>query len=572
MAVFFNGRLWISPATMSVVDDSALANQNLTVGNVVAIIGQSTGGQPNTALTFGNPTDAMNTLRSGELLTAVLKAFDPSAQTNGPSKVVAIRVNPALQSSLTLLDSLSAPVINLSSTDYGLYTNQIKVKVEAASTQGKKLTTQLGNAYYTQDNVYRNAFSIQYTGAQDSANMSITGTTLTLFAPVGTAVATIDLNSYPTIQQLVDRINVVTGFTAAVLDGNGAQAALNALDYVTTQDVKTALYTVTANLQAVVDWFNGLSEPFVTAARVANAGTIPANIPFTYLTGGSDGTVSNTNWSNAFTTLQTVDAQWIVPVTGDQSIVAMGDAHCAYMSNIARMERRQIAGMLLGTTDAAAITAAKALNSDRTSLTHIGFYDYDPITGALTLFPSYILAAAIAGAFSGSNPGTALTNKSLKVRGLERLLKNPVDTDPLIQGGVLAVESTNTGYKVVKSITTWLTNTNYNRVEVSVGVALDFVSRNVRQALDVLRGEKGSPINVSRAVSITESTLRLLAQPDPAGPGVLIGDAKNPAYKNISASLNGDVLAVQFQCSPVIPINYIPVTIYAVPYSGTATA
>ena len=44
MPVFFNGRLWVSPATMSVVDDSAMYNRNLSVGNVVALIGKSVGG------------------------------------------------------------------------------------------------------------------------------------------------------------------------------------------------------------------------------------------------------------------------------------------------------------------------------------------------------------------------------------------------------------------------------------------------------------------------------------------------------------------------------------------------
>src|SRR3546814_10056651 len=94
MPVFFNGRLWISPATMSVVDDSAMANQNLSVGNVVAFIGRAAGGEPNKALRFGSPAEAQATLRAGELLTAVLKAFDPSAQVGGPATVVARKSTP----------------------------------------------------------------------------------------------------------------------------------------------------------------------------------------------------------------------------------------------------------------------------------------------------------------------------------------------------------------------------------------------------------------------------------------------------------------------------------------------
>jgi len=571
MPYFFNGRLWISPATMSNVDDSAMANKNLSVGNVVALIGTSTGGQPNKPLTFGDPTTAKNVLKSGELLTAVQKAFSPSTEVGGPASVVVIRVNPATQSALTLLDASAAPSIVLTSADWGAWTKQIKIKLQAGSTKGFQATSQYGNSYYTQDNISRDAFSVQYTGGGASATMSITGTSVILSSPAGTPVSTIDLTQMKTIQQLVDAIDTVPNFTALVLDGNGTKPALNGLDYVNAVDVKATAYTATANLQALVDWFNSTAQGYVTAARAANAGNVPALIPFTYLTGGSDGVTTNQQWSDAFSALQAADVQWVTPVTSDPSIAAMTDAHVQFMSTTGRKERRSVCGTATGTSDAAAIAAAKAINSDRTSLTHLGFYDYDD-NGDLVLFPPYILAAMIAGAFSGVNPGTPMTNKSLSVRGLERDLVNPTDTDPLITGGVLCVENTSSGFKVVKSISTWLTNDNYNRVEQSVGAALDFTVRNVRNALDVLRGQKATPENMARAVSIADSTLRLLAGPEPTGPGVLVGDQANPAYKNIQAVLDGDVIGVSFQCSPVLPINYIPVSVYAVPYSGSASA
>ena len=570
MALFFNGRLWETPATMSVVNDDAMYNRNLSVGNVVAFVGRSTGGQPNTALAFGSPDEARAVLKSGDLLDAIVKAFDPSAETGAAATIIGVRVNPATQSTLTLKSAGAADVITLTSTDYGLSANGIKVKVEAATNKGLKLTTQNGNDYYAADDVYRDAFSVVYGGAQATATITINGTTVTLAAPAGSTVATIDLASYPTIQQLVDRINVVSGFTAAVLDGNGEQEALNGLDYVTAQSVKTS-YTATANLQAAVDWFNGIGEGFVNAARVAGVGAAPASINWTYLSGGSDGTVTNTEWQNAYTTLQAEDVQYVVPLSSSSAIHAMNDSHCAYMSNIARMERRGFVGGASSATDDAAIAAAKALNSDRTAYVHLGYYDYND-AGKLVLFEPYMLAAMIAGAFAGVNPGTPLTNKSLKVRGLERKLRNPTDTDKLIRGGVLCVEEKPNGYRVVKSISTWLTNKNYNRVEVSTGVACDFVARNVRNALDPLRGSKAGPQLLGMAIARAESALRELARSEPQGPGVIVGDAKSPAYRNISASIEGDVLRVQFECSPVIPANYIPVTIFAVPYSGSATA
>lgn len=569
MPLFFGGRQYISPVTVSAVNDSALTNRSLAVGNTLAILGKSDGGKPNTPLVFSSPSEAEAVLRGGELLLAVKKAFDPSAQTNGPNKVIAMRVDPATQAALTLVNSASASVITLQSQDYGLYTNQIKVKIEAGTSAGKKLTTQIGANYYSQDNVFRNMFSIQYVGAAPTADLQVSATLLGLQAPLGTAVASLEFATYTTVQQLVDRINTVTGFVAVVLDGNGTRPTTD-MD-AQSASLNSTAYVVVANLQAVVDWFNSGGEGYIVAQKVAASGGVLVNIPFTYLSGAITGTVTSTEWSNAFTVLQLSDVQWVVPLTSDAAIHAMADAHCVYMSTVGRMERRALVGGATGQTISQVQAAAKLLNSDRTSQCYPGHYSYNT-AGVLTLYPSYMTAAMVAAAFAGASPGTALTNKSLKVRGVELELRNPTDTDGLIQAGVLCVENTPKGFKVVQSVSTWLTNTNFNRVEVSTGVALDYVVRSVRVAVDDLRGAKGDPLTMGEALSRAESALVKLATPEPNGPGVIVGNADNPAFKNLSVSLVGDILALQFQCSPVIPVNYIPVTVYAVPFIGSAAA
>ncbi len=569
MSVFFNGRLIESPTTASVVDDSAMRNQNLAVGNVVAIVGKSSAGQPKTALRFGTAQQAKDLLVSGELLDGVLAAFDPSSETNGPSEVVAIRVNPATQATGTMKDSTATTVINLTSQGYGAGQNQVRYKVEAGSTAGLRVTTQNGSKYFTVDNLDRKAFSVRYTGAEATGTMTITGTTLVISAPTGTPIASLDLTVLTTAEMVADYINALPDLDAAVLDGNYTALALNGLDYVTAVDIKTATYNVKANLQAVVDWLNSASEGYVTASRASGQGKPPAVAGFAYLSGGSDGTTLTQDWADSYAALQSIDVQWMAPMSADPAIHAIQDAHLAYMSNVAMKERRGIVGMALGSTDQQAIDAAKILNSDRTSLLHIGHYEYNA-AGVLTLYAPYVSAAKIAGAFAGVNPGTPLTNKNFKCRGLERDLRNPTDTDPLIRGGVLCLENTDQGFKVVKSISTWLINNNYNRVEQSTGVAVDYVARSVRIALDVLRGQKGNTLVLSRAKSITESTLKELARQEPQGIGVLAGDETNPAWRNVVCSLDGDVLRVQFECSPVIPVNYVLATIFAVPFSGTA--
>lgn len=567
MSVFFNGRRYVSPTTASAVDDSAMYGRGASVANVLAIVGKAEGGEPFTALRFGSPSQAAAVLRSGEGLDAVRKAFDPSAETGGPAEVIFIRVNPATRSSLSLLDSVGDASITLQSQGYGAFTKNIRIKVETGSVKGKKVTTNLGNGYLAQDNLYREAFSVRYAGSASAVTATVTGSAFTVTVD-GTPTA-IDLALYPTVGALVDRLNAITGLTATVLDGNTEKPALAGLDAVTGQDIKTATYTVTAHLQAIIDWLNSAAEPYITATRAGSK--TPANIPYTYLAGGSDGSVTTAEWQQAFDALQRIDAQWVVPVSPLAAIHAMADTHCQFMSTVGRRERRAICGTASATDDAAAAPLAKALNSDRTSLAHIGYYDYNA-AGALVLFEPYLLAALIGGMAAAVSPGTPLTNKTIKVRGLERELRNPTDTDPLIEAGVLCVENTEDGYKIVQSITTWLANDNYNRVEMSTGAALDYAVRTVRKALDSLRGQGASPLLLFKAEAVTDTTLRGLAVPAPMGPGVLVGDDTNPPFKDIRVSIDGDALRAEFQCSPVIPANYVLVTVHAVPYSGSVSA
>lgn len=575
MSYYFNGVEYETPTTASAINDDAMVPAGVSTQNVPCLIGLSAGGKPNVPLTFTDPSVAKATLVSGELLQAVLRAFNPSDETGGPAKVVAMRVNPAVQSSLTLNDQSAAPVINVVSNDYGQRTNKIKLSIGAGSTQGLKVSVAQGSAApYSVDNLYASPFSVQYTGQAASASIAITNSTVTLSAPAGAVVATIDLNTFSTIQELCDRINMVPGFVAIETAGFEESPALNGLDSLAAQDVKTADYSVLANLQAVVNWLNGSAQPLVSATRVANAGTVPAPLAATFLTGGSDGLTTTSSWDTTLSALQASDVQWITPVSSDPTVHAMVDAHVQYMSTTGRKERRAICGTPLSTSDAAAITLAKQINSDRTSLVHLGHYNYD-LTGTLSglqLYPPYMSAAAISGAFAAVAPGEPLTNKTLKFAGLERDLLVPANTDPLLLGGVLPLENTEEGYKVVQSISTWLTNKKYDKREQSVGFACDFVARTVRKNLDVLRGGKNSPLRLGRAVQITESTLRALAKPEPNGPGVIVGDANSPAYSNITATMVGDAIAVSFQCSPVLPTNYVGITIYVVPYAGTASA
>lgn len=568
---FFNGRLYTTPATMSAVNDAAMQPTNAAIGNVLAILGQADGGEPNTALSFGDPDQVAGVLLSGPLAVAVAKAFNPSNETNAPSTVIAVRVGAATQAAYTLLDGTGNPAAVLTSQQYGIYANRVKVKVAAGSTSGLAMTVQYGNAYVVGDNLARNAFTVQYAGAAASATMAVSGTAVTLQAPSGTVAKTIDLTVYSTVAQLVDAISAVAGFTATASAGSENTTALNGLDSVAAQDVKTALYTATANLQAVIDWINGPAQPFITATRPSAAGSPPAQIGWTYLSGGTVAAPQVSDWTNALSMLQGQDVQWVVPLVGDPSVHAAVDAHVQYMSTIGERERRAFVGPSAGTTLSAVEALPVAINSDRTAMVWPGYYDYDP-NGVLTLYDSFYSAAVVAAGFAGLSPGDTMSNRTLTVRGLEFTVRNPTDTDVLIDAGVLALEATSAGFKVVRAISTWLADNKYDKVEVSCGAATDYAVRTWRTGVDVLRGSRQDPLLLSRAITLSETILTNLAKPLPDGPGVIVGDANSPPFQGLKAVMAGDYVALSGQISPVIPNNFISVSVNLVPYSGTASA
>lgn len=145
--VSFNGAQIINPGAYSKIDASELVPSSKGLATVVAILGDATGGQPGVPLFFRSGASAKAVLRSGNLLDAIRFAYDPAndGSTGGADLVIAIRTDPATQSTLSLAGATGTPVV-LTSRDWGLWTTNIQVKVETGSTSGKKVTIQYVDA------------------------------------------------------------------------------------------------------------------------------------------------------------------------------------------------------------------------------------------------------------------------------------------------------------------------------------------------------------------------------------------------------------------------------------------
>lgn len=576
MSVFFNGRLLTTPAVESMVYDGGMASVSPgRANNVLMILGTSESGLPKTGMYFDSPVGARRALRAGPLLKAVEMAFNPSSETGSPARVGVVRIEDATQSQIMLKDAGSNNVILLKSADYGAHTNGVRVTIEAGSLAGLRPTVQHDDLYFTKDNLRRSLLSVLYSGVEATATVTVNATKVILAAPANTGTPIeLSLINYQNVRELCDAINARPGWSTTALIPEAL--VQNAMDGVTAGNAKTAL-TLTANLQAVVDWFNQAARELVFAERQTGALAPPAVLASTFLSGGGNGTAPDLeDWQDGFDALQEADIQWVVPLSASPDVWAMADAHVMFMSTVGKMERRAfVGGDLVNGTLANAISdcldEAVSINSDRTALVFPPILDSGE-DGSLQPFPAYYLAAKIAGGFAAMNPGNTMTNKVLNIRGLDPMVANLYDSDTLISGGITGVRRTRRGFVVSKAISTWLANDNYNRVEISTGVATDYVARTVREALEIFIGRKASPITLHEALARTESILRDLARPEPVGLGVIVGDAASPAYRNIQAEIMGDILRVWFECSPVIPINFVLVSVYAKAYSGRASA
>lgn len=340
-----------------------------------------------TVYRFGSAEEARRLFRSGALVDAIGMAFDPSSQTAAPSTIIAIKADDSVAATLNLKDANDAITIKLTASDTGSMGNRVQIKVETGSVKGKKVSTQLDDTVYSQDNIARDLFTVQYTGSQTTATVSNDGTTFSLVAGANPAI-TFDFAAYPRVGQLVRAINNHANWVA-VAAPNARDDDTATIDPINAQSAKTTAYQVSANFQAVVDWINKPRKEGFVDASIPDASTrkLPANINWTNLAGGNDGTPVTQDWQDCFDLLKLEEVQWVVPLTGSAAVHAMADAHVNFMSVVARKNRRAVVGMDIDRTSTddeamtAAADAAMDLNSDRTSLLYQGHFNYSS-TGA----------------------------------------------------------------------------------------------------------------------------------------------------------------------------------------------
>lgn len=488
-------------------------------------------------------------------------------------------------------------------------------RIISSNTGGVSPVLTLSNAWSTQptaSSVYQIRYATECKGTMLGSGGQATSFKTTL-AKNG-AVSAQDLNLTftvgMTLQGLVDKINSQVGYQAWVGSGINPNTTLaknfdwdaGSTDVELRQDRSTVLAapsrtasvpvawanTFRQDLQASIDNINATNQ-WVTSARAVGTGKGvgsgraeftggvigSAGDVFEYLSGGTRGISSPSNWQAAFDQLLTVRCTGVVPLISQDlvnegygsvdvtfaSIAAQLASHLSVANGIGKSERGGYMGMK-GTKDQI-ITKANQLNNSDIQLSAQEHMILD-VDGNLVWRQEWISAIMAAGMRAGMpEVGEPLTHKYLGTYGMRQdATWDPLDrtdANQFIQAGILFAETiTGKGTRWVRDITTYVIDDNAAYMEGSVRDVVRYVAYGHRTILeDRFTGVKATPATAAGIKDVGSEYLEQCR-----GQNIIV-DSTDPrtgafvkAFHNYRVSISGDIATIRVEVFPVMGINF----------------
>lgn len=482
----------------------------VTVGNL-GVVGTAAKGPLSTPVLLGSYAEAKERFGSydpwvdglSDELTLV-RALE-QAYNHGATAVYAVRVGSAAAAKATyVLDSASGPCLRLQAKSEGTWGNELTVNLWNAD----------ANAYIEgEEHLGGAAITLDNTPVVKSARNRIR-----LFTDADGLTRSLSLlydDDIPAPAPGEVKINRASGaLTFNAADTPGAADLVTAfyvVDKASAVKVTLALgavkevYTVVsgndliADLKRLSSWVDGVAlanvaEPPAKSGAASAFGAFGTGAN----TKGANGE-SGANYQGGLDLLLNEAAHIIVAAGQDQSFGDELDAHCQSASSDA-IKRERIA--VVGSAPAATLDQIRghSLASDRVIFVGPGIKSND---NAATppkevSLPGAYAAAAIAGLLAGYSPHISLTNKTLRVGGVEKRFTS-AELTALVQDRVLALEERQ-GFRVVKGITT-ATNTAWH--QITTRRIVDYAKFGVRSACNPYIGL----LNNERVRSALRSTV-----------------------------------------------------------------
>ena len=611
MGVYFNGRYYIKPQVATYVDDTALTPVGLVGSNVIGMMGPAKDGVPNQAYLITSLNDATDIFGEGPLVDGIAMAFNGGAQYIWATRVsgtYAANAFSAVASQAIYLpaDTPTAP-FKLLSTAYGTHANGVQITTDANATKGIDVTVVgQGNTILATGVFYDVLKITALAGAPASTSFTIAAGILTVSDGTNTG-PTIDLTGVASTTDLIERIkdDMANAAPAAIDDTKFTFTVMKEIPGTELDDgavnaTTEAAVVMQANVRAVFDWLNSGSQPYITAEDSNNIFTTNAVKNLTLLntgaiwnmalatTAGSRGSLDSTAFTGVLAEIyEDLDLDLVVPIVDDylgltittsttpDAIFSAVLAHCKAMSTTKSEERIGLVGFMFtdagGTTpDGNADTLVTTLTGKATGFNSPYMVVCAPrlktfnTKGDLKFFNGTYTAAYIAGLIASFPVGEPITNKD--ITGIQALSTYFLNRQilQLIDNGVLTIEKVGAALKVVQGVTSWISDDNFNRKEISVRLATNYIAKNCRDNLRQFIGRKNSLQMLQIIKGSLVQVLRELENNE-----IIVGTTAYPAYRNLTLTADGDVVRVSFECSPVLPINYILINIHATVFKAT---
>ena len=579
----------------------AVATGGITTNNTLWTVTHASGYSfpPGTLVTLANlePTDyngthLVNTNISGTSFT-IAKTTAPGAVTTAGTAAPASSLGPN-PSILSVTDDGTNYTIYASSGVATSYATSIAIPVAAVT---DKVTFTAGYAtdfvsFGSANNAVNTSFTASASGGKGTGTVSFTS----LITDVSGANFKLDdatnqllWTKYPQLSSIIQKVNQNylangTGWKLSLAPGNTdaglSSSNLDLLDEVRVPSSSDFVTSVsgTPRAQTLSSVFGQtgalsntilrgniyrlyqtlLSDVFSPHFSVVKSGTVSSISNGSYaFSGAVQSSVTASHWDYALTQLESAETVEIVcPMTSSSVIQSAVLEHCKNMAlPTGKKERFAVFGGPSGQSITDVKTLASSFNDKRAVVVWPGIKDYDEDGNLMTWAPTY-LAPYIAGLlYSQRDPSIPLTNKTVNLLALETIAK-PSDIDDLVSNGVLAIKyEASRGFVIAQSLTTWTGDTRYVRREISTMRCADIVMKRVRNSVRDLVGSRLDGALIQEIIRRVNTTL---IYADSAG--LIVGNAFNPAYKDLDVRTVGDAIYVDFSISPAIPANYLLIT------------
>ena len=406
--------------------------------------------------------------------------------------------------------------------------------------------------------------------AASAATLTITATTLSTAITGGTTSnLSLSLDQFSTVQDLINYLNTVPGYLAALVNANQAQTPVSDLDRVSVSDINLVDTTVFRDAADFRGFFAQSQLASFTPSTGGYVGT-PASISKTYLSGGALGATSQANIQTCFDALSAAtNLNFLIPLfsrdaaadiadgyTDAGSTYAIASIHAATRTHVnanstikGRKERQAWVGFL-DDSFSNVQNAAATLAAARVSMCFQQINAQDAFGNSVVKQP-HMLGVVAAGMKAAAPVGLENLNKQANISGF--LTRNSTggayfdpatDAETAIQSELTFVQKGDGGGFVFG-----IDNSTYGRQDAqswyynrpSVIYASDVAAKTIRLNLGQFVGKRNSDVTETTITNFLISVLDKLR-----AAGILVPDTASAGkgWTNISPKITGNTVAV----------------------------